>query len=241
MARRIHISAVRAGDIALDSAQAHHARDVLRLPDGTEVEVFDDSGATAMGILHYGESNGANVRIAHIDPDAVHAGLRWIIAAAVPKGDRADWMIEKLSELGTSAFIPLQTTRSIVLPEGRSKRERWMRIAVESAKQSRRRGVMAIESLTSLNDAIQAAIKTSESAAWVLATEVPGESIQEKIAKRPGAQTLTLFVGPEGGWTADELALFNRHGVAPVRLGYTILRIETAAIAIAAIVSTSLA
>ena len=79
-------------------------------------------------------------------------GLSWTVAAAVPKGERADWMVEKLSELGCHAFVPLLAERSVVQPKGTGKRDRWLRLATESAKQCRRRGVMRIESPTTLDE-----------------------------------------------------------------------------------------
>ena len=157
VARRVHVPAVRPGELLLDASQAHHARAVLRLGDGATVEVFDDAGNVASGTLAFDGARGAIVRVERIDLSAAEAaaaeGLRWSVAAAVPKGERADWMVEKLSELGCAAFIPLAAARSVVLPEGRSnKRDRWARIAAESAKQSRRRGVMRIAELTPLTE-----------------------------------------------------------------------------------------
>ena len=237
VARRIHIPVLHAGDIALDAAQAHHARDVLRLADGAEVEAFDDHGATAAATLIYGNAGETAVRVAHINVEPARSKLKWIVASAVPKGDRADWMIEKLSELGASAFIPLETARAIVIPEGKNKRDRWTRIAIESAKQSRRHGVMTIEPLTLLMDAIQIATAATGSAVWVFTTELAGKPIREMIAAAPNVGILTLFIGPEGGWTPTELTAFEAHDVSPVRLGDWILLIETAAVASAAIVS----
>src|SRR5687767_15989799 len=96
----------------------------------------------------------ASVRVGSVD-EAGPRGLDWTIAAAVPKGDRADWMVEKLSELGVEEFIPLASARSVVLPEGRNKRERWVRIATEAAKQSRRGGVMRVGELTPVAEALK--------------------------------------------------------------------------------------
>lgn len=246
MARRIHISQLRLGDNPLDSAQAHHARDVLRLADGTSVEVFDDAGASASGVLlHVGPRDMA-VRVTQIDSPAAQSALQWAVASAVPKGDRADWMVEKLSELGATAFIPLAAARSVVLPEGRSKHERWVRIATESAKQSRRSGVMRIETLTPLAAMVHRAQSENggmdrhsggRHAAWFLTTELPGAPIAEAAAAARGIASLTLFVGPEGGWTQAELDVFGSAGMSAVRLGATILRIETAAIAGGAVIA----
>ena len=88
-------------------------------------------------------------------------------------------MVEKLSELGAAAFIPLITARSVVHPEGRGKRDRWQRLATESAKQSRRVGVMRIEELTKLEDALAAAA----GAGWYLSPGDDAVGVSEAVAE----------------------------------------------------------
>ncbi len=236
MIRRIHTPVLLEGDNPLAPVQAHHARTVLRLGDGDEVEIFDNAGRTAAGILRFRGESDTVVQVQAIVPAAADcAGLRWSVASAIPKGERADWMVEKLSELGAHAFIPLATARSVVLPEGKSKRERWVRIATESAKQSRRPGVMRIDPLTPLDQAVRA-VASGESTGWCLATTeaaVPIASAARGHAKRP----LTLFVGPEGGWTAEEMSAMTGEGLLAAKLTNTTLRVETAAVAAAAVVA----
>ena len=168
--------------------------------------------------------NGSGDRVV-VDVESVErraAGRSITVASAVPKGDRADWMIEKLSELGVAAFIPLRTARSVVHPEGAGKLDRWNRIAVEAAKQSRRNGVMRIEPLASLTS--------------LLPKIEPGEGIFFSTGDAPIVGTITapkastLLIGPEGGWTADEEAAMRSRGLTPASPVPTILRIETAAV-----------
>jgi 16S rRNA (uracil1498-N3)-methyltransferase len=237
VARRIHVRHLQLGQpVALDSSEAHHARDVLRLADGAGVEVFDDAGAVGRGVLIL-SGDGAFVRV---EEDGVvpspAVGVSLVVAAAVPKGDRADWMVEKLSELGVAEFVPLAAARSVVLPEGRGKRDRWLRIATEAAKQSRRVGVMRITELMAMNNAIARA--TPAGAAWFLSTEEEqGTPIGHALARLPRGQAITAFIGPEGGWTVQERQRFTAAGAIPVWLTRTILRVETAAVATAAAVA----
>jgi 16S rRNA (uracil1498-N3)-methyltransferase len=233
----------------LDAPQAHHARAVLRLGDGAAVEVFDDAGNVASGTLAFDGARGAIVRVERIDLAAADAaaaeGLRWSVAAAVPKGERADWMVEKLSELGCAAFIPLATARSVVLPEGRNKRDRWARIAAESAKQSRRRGVMRIEELTPLTELLARGTAHVTGAAgpdgrpqgWFLSIQPDAIPVRAAIGFEL-CDPFLLAIGPEGGWTPEELAALTAAGLTPVGLTRTILRVETAAVAAGAIVAT---
>src|SRR5678816_394715 len=115
------------------------------------------------------------------------------------RGDRADWMVEKLSELGVLEFVPLAAARSVVLPERRGKRDRWLRIATEAAKQSRRAGVMRITELAPLDDALVRA--KAAGAAWFLSTEEEyATPIGEAVGRTPPRNGITAFIGPEGGW-----------------------------------------
>jgi 16S rRNA (uracil1498-N3)-methyltransferase len=253
VARRIHVDHVRVGEVALDAAQAHHARNVLRLADGARVDVFDDAGAAGVGRLVVRGAGDVAVIVETVEHAAGFAGsgvaFEWAVASAVPKGERSDWMVEKLSELGAAAFVPLAAARSVVLPEGRNKRERWERIATESAKQSRRIGVMRVAPLTPIGHAIaDASGGKAEGPArgWYLSTQgdaMPVADAADRWADAAanaaeGAALLTLFVGPEGGWAPQELERFAAARLTAVALTSTILRVETAAVAAAAVVAT---
>ena len=86
--------------------------------------MFNAQGNIATGTLRWSETDGAAVSVGAVIVPSCQ-GVALTIASAVPKGERADWMVEKLSELGTSEFLPLATARAVVLPQGKGKRERW--------------------------------------------------------------------------------------------------------------------
>ena len=225
---RAHVASLAdatAGQIVpLDPAQARHLVRARRLGDGATVVAFDDAGRAAPAVLC--DRGGAwTLRLtADATSNAGDAGdAALTVYAAVPKGARADWMVEKLCELGVGRFVPLACARSVVEPGG-GKLARFARVAREAAKQSRRRGVMRVDALTPLAAAIDEACDS----AAVLTTEQPGGLLW---ALAPAA----VFVGPEGGWTPDELEAFAAAGVAPATLGETVLRVETAAVAAASL------
>ncbi len=232
--RRIHIPHLTEGDLVLPKAEAHHLRDVLRLQAGAVIELFTDDGRTAEATLLSMTAGEVVARVLRIaQPER---GWAWTIASAVPKGERAEWMIEKISELGAEAFIPLAASRSVVLPEGKNKLQRWQRIATESARQSRRPGVMRIAPLTSVQDAIR-----ETRIGGYLSTAPDAISIHRMLSTDLATRdALCLFIGPEGGWTDVEMALFEDAGLRGLRLTDTILRVETAAVAAAALVATRL-
>ena len=247
MARRLHTASLSPGLVALDAVQAHHARHVLRLSDGDAVEVFDDAGRTGAGVVVLpaddgDDHGGLSVRVDAVREPAPMAGrVALTVAAAVPKGDRADWMVEKLSELGCDAFVPLLADRSVVQPKGTGKRDRWVRLATESAKQCRRPGVMRVAEPATLAAALAELAGTTDSTpgvGWFMDTGPDAVAVRRLLlAAPPAGGRLTLFVGPEGGWTAGEVGRMRAAGLTAVSLTPTILRVETAAVAAAACVA----
>src|SRR5271170_574228 len=175
--RRILVSKAVVGRIELGLAEAHHLRDVLRLGAGAEVEVFDKAGDSGRARIVAADGRGVTVEVEKIDRAAA-GKCRLTIAAAVPKAARADWMIEKLGELGVDVFVPLTTRRSVVAPKGSAKNERWNRLAAESARQSGRSGVMRIEPLVDLPQWIEQALAVAIEI-WHLSPEENSASIFE--------------------------------------------------------------
>ena len=230
--RRIHVTRLFTGEVPLDPRQLHHIVHVLRLGSGAAVEVFDDSGRTASGILVESDKSFF-VRVDQVQ-DRSTQKLQLIVASAIPKGDRGDWMVEKLSEIGVDRFIPLITDRSVVLPSGTNKTDRWNRLAIEAAKQSKREGMMEIASLTELHTVVEQASENG-----LFFSTRPDAAPVRDISIKPAADCY-LLIGPEGGWTETELASMESGGLTAVSLGKNILRIETAAVAASAIVQSLL-
>ncbi len=193
---------------------------------GDDVELFDSAGTVGEGAIINDSSNQLVVNITRVRASSVTARSLHI-ASAVPKSSRADWLIEKLCELGVARFTPLATERAVVLPEGTGKRDRWQRIAEEAARQSGRAGVMAIDTLTPLDKMLAGEPGVFGS------TQPPAEPLAAILSRE--AATPTILIGPEGGWSDSEIAKLTTAGWRAVTLGPTTLRIETAAIAAAAI------
>jgi 16S rRNA (uracil1498-N3)-methyltransferase len=203
------------------------------------VEVFDEVGRTAVGRIAASDAKKVVVRVQRVE-ESHEARFEWWVAAAVPKGTRGDWMVEKLSELGASRFVPLITGRSVVSVEGKNKLARWERLAGEAAKQSKRRGVMKIGEAVE----IERFVAELQPPGWYLSLDDRALNISDMVRSFVGNQTgskLALLIGPEGGWTNGEIAMFNDAGLTGVRMGGTILRVETAAVAAAAIVAAMVA
>jgi 16S rRNA (uracil1498-N3)-methyltransferase len=225
---------------SLHGEQANHLIRVLRAEIGTEYEVV--SGERVW-----------HARIASIDADSVEFNLLEEVhaAAALPvtlllsvfKFDRMEWAIEKCVELGVHAIQPVITRRTEKhLAQSAGKRaERWRRIALEAAKQSRASAVPAIQDPLPLKMALNETARSETSALRLLLDETEhgtmlAHAFEANAETNPVRHSIHVAVGPEGGWTAEELALFRSAGWQSVGLGPRILRAETAAIAALAII-----
>jgi 16S rRNA (uracil1498-N3)-methyltransferase len=234
MARRIHLPEFRLGTARLSDPQARYLRDVLRLQAGDPIEVFGTAGLVGHGAVSEVGRDGVVIEITEIEP-ARKSGVHLAIVAAVPKGGRADWMVEKLAELGVSEFFPLAAQRSVVAPKGDKKFERWERLATEASRQSGRDTVMEIHPLTTLKDLL--ALPTN-GVRWHLSLQEGAAGMLELLATPP--ESRLFFLGAGGGWGVEENKLFESAGSPGVRLTDTTLRIETAALAAAAIAAVAM-
>lgn len=160
-------------------------------------------------------------------------GLR--LAVAMPKGERGDWLVEKCAELGAENIVPLRCSRGQVIP-GDGKIERWRRKADEAARQSGQSTTTRVSPPCTLNDALDGAIARGPvfhgdprcEALSLLQALHALHSDQAEVA------SVTIFIGPEGGFTAEEIREIETRGGRAVRVARSILRVETAAVAAAA-------
>jgi 16S rRNA (uracil1498-N3)-methyltransferase len=219
----------------LTGDQAAHLSRVLRAQPG---QIFD---VVSNGFLHRAEvltvSDREVVFTLHEELEA-DAALPVHLLLAVFKFDHLEWGIEKATELGAARITPVLARRTEKhLALAASKRvDRWRRIALESSKQSRRTDVPAIDDAQTLKAALQEVIAPTK----LLLAETEQENSISAALNASTGQSIALAIGPEGGWTADEMQLFTEHGWQHVTLGPRILRAETAAIAALAICSALL-
>jgi 16S rRNA (uracil1498-N3)-methyltransferase len=223
----------------LTGDQATHLARVLRAEPG---QIYD---VVANGFLHRAE-------IATVTDAEVHfllheelesdSALPLHLLLAVFKFDHMEWAIEKATELGIARITPILARRTEKhLAQSASKRvERWRRIALEASKQSRRTTIPEIADPIPLRQALE----QEQSPTRILLSETEqATSITAALLKAKSSSQETdtaLAIGPEGGWTPEEITLFAQHDWQPVTLGPRILRAETAAIAAIAITSAHL-
>jgi 16S rRNA (uracil1498-N3)-methyltransferase len=226
MHRRCYLPSFSQGECRIEGPEAHHLSTVLRAAVGDTVELFDGQGNMATATINAVTKKNVivDIRDVHHTPAAPH---QLTLATAVPKGERCDWLVEKATELGVTRWVPLITERSTVDPRD-SKLDRLRQTVISACKQSGRNWLMEISPVTPW---AQFLANFGPEQRFLVAA--PGSDRQFTPAvSRPAA--LTVAIGPEGGWTDDELDSARQHGAEIVSLGPQILRIETAAIAVAA-------
>lgn len=233
MTRRRWIADEVSGDrAALLGAHASHLVRVLRARVGQQFDISAGDRVRRGTVVDVAEDR---VEFQLAEDIAVDEAAQVVVLLSVFKFDRMEWAIEKCVELGASRIVPIIARRSDShLAKAAEKRiERWRRIAVQAAEQSRRASPPAIDSPAKLTPALLATIPGTK---IVLAESEQHLALRHAVRESAAGDPIALAVGPEGGWTDDELALFSREHWKNASLGPTILRAETAAIAALAIV-----
>ena len=215
-----------AGSVILDDSEAHHLIHVLRGKVGETVELFNGAGLVATCRIESIRKRDVLLEATSVWLDPVQT-RSLTLATAVPKGDRFDWLIEKATELGVSRYVPIITERSIVEPRA-GKLDKLRSVVVAACKQSKRNHLMEITPLTRWSDALQIGVADHRR----LIAHPQGKASSVFGTTDDNLPTI-VFVGPEGGFSEIEIQTAIDSGVEPIQLGHQILRIETAAIAIA--------
>ena len=236
MTRRRWIADEVSGNRAiLTGSHAEHLARVLRARVGQEFDI-----ATGLAVRKSRITSIAESRVEFELGEEVLAATaaKITLALAVFKFDRMEWAIEKCTELGVAHIVPVIAQRTdLHLAAAAIKRtERWRRIARQAAEQSRRAAPPEIAAPVELPEALglPGAVRI------VLAESEEKALLRDVLESLPQEADIVLAVGPEGGWTVDELQSFHQAGWTPASLGRTVLRAETAAIAATAIATSEL-
>jgi 16S rRNA (uracil1498-N3)-methyltransferase len=214
------------GAVTLAGSEAHHLLHVMRAKPGLEVVLFDGRGGEYRARVSRCDRSTVEFAVGEKLDVERELACTITLAVALPKGDRQRWLIEKAVELGVSRLVPLSTERSV----GDGLSAKHERQVIETSKQCGRNRLMELR----------------EPVDW--AAFITEAALGRRIVAHPGGQPLvnldvrlagdlTIAVGPEGGFTEDEITLAVEAGWERVDLGSRILRIETAAVALASAVT----
>lgn len=209
----------------LQGDEARHATRVMRLGAGDAVTLFDGTGWEYTAVVRSVARSEIELVVTAAESIDREAPVRVTLGVAMPKGDRQKVLVEKLTELGVACLTPLVTERSVAQPKA-SGVEKLRRTVIEASKQCGRNRLMQIDEPTPL----QAFLERCDADRRLIAhphrdRQAPATSVEGPVA---------VAIGPEGGFTEDEVAAAEAAGWGAVSLGRAILRVETAAIAAAA-------
>lgn len=233
--RRFFIETPLLPEIVIQGQDARHISKVLRLQVGDKLILVAPDGSTGIGVI---TNLGDEVTLQLLETiiEEKEAPVNVYLAQGLPKSDKMDYIVQKAVELGVRGIYPMAAEHCVVQydqAKQKSRRERWQKIAVEAAKQCGRAVVPVVEPVASL-----ANILTSidpETIVLMLYEGQAAQGLKQALAEHPGKNYL-LLIGPEGGFSAKEVALCENHGVFVVTMGPRILRTETAALAGVAVV-----
>ena len=234
-ARRFFVEGVRAtGErVTIGGADARKIVTVLRLKDGDAIELVDSAGTRFDARLRVDDTEvSAALLAAHVNEKA---GSRSIdVAQAVPKGQKMDFVVEKATELGARAIVPFTSERSVAHASGTTKVDRWRRLARTAAQQCGRSLVPAIDGVRSYDELLaRFAQYDTVLFPWEVALAQPLRETLPPLLE--GAAKVLVVIGPEGGFSHAEADMAADRGAHLLWLGPRILRTETAAMVLLAI------
>lgn len=224
---RIHIEqALVTGERAVLSESAfRHVVQVLRLEQGEALTLFNGYGGEYDATLEVIGKREAHVRVGAHHTTERESALAITLLQGISKGERMDWCVQKATETGVAAIVPVVTEYGAVKLDAERwarKREHWQGVVTAAAEQSGRTRVPPVAAVTDFS----ACLKTAAPGALKLILDPDVESTLEAVKPHPN---VVLLIGPEGGFSPAELAQAKQAGFLPLRLGPRILRTETAA------------
>jgi 16S rRNA (uracil1498-N3)-methyltransferase len=217
------------GLVVLQGPEAHHLATVSRVRAGERVCLFNGDGHEYPAVVTEVHRRSVTLQVFPAQTPARELPFRLEVAAPLPKGDRAQFLLEKLTELGAAEFVPLRTRRSIVHPR-ETRLDKLERYVVEASKQCGRNVLLSVKPLTDWET-------------YCSRVDLPAL----RLLAHPGGmatvpamtEDAVVAVGPEGGFTEEEVEQGRQAGWRLVGLGTRILRVETAALVLAALLSHS--
>ena len=218
-------------DVAIiDGAELHHLRDVMRLRVGATIALLTPHNVEHLARIECFENDRAIVRIQKTATAAEVPPL--ILATAIIKGPRMDFIVEKAAELGVTELWPMLCARSVVRAPGLERISRWRRLAIAAAKQSLAPTALELHEPMRFEDLIETfARDTLESASKLKLICTMGAEPIASVVRRLKPHSIVVACGPEGDFTDSEIDLAKDAGFVPASLGNNRLRSETAAIA----------
>jgi 16S rRNA (uracil1498-N3)-methyltransferase len=234
-----YCESLKSDDVTVSDAEAHHLIHVLRCRVGTQVTLFDGHGTEAtadvISVTRRDLTCAIRSRIQHPRPSRPE----FTVIASPPKADRLKMMVEKLTEIGVDRLVLLNTSRTVTTP-GETRLDKIHSNMIAACKQCRRPFFMELSPLQSMQAALSELQSLTTNPLICIAHPETNNSVTELFSQAQITRPVAVLIGPEGGFTEDEVHAAMSCGAVPVSWPHTILRIETAAIVFAALLMSRL-
>lgn len=223
--------------INITGEDVKHIQKVLRMQPGEPLTICDGNGSDYDVVIERFESDHIVTSIKAITAALTEPPIEVVLYQGIPKGDKMEFIIQKCVELGITKIVPVITDRTVVKFENQKealkKADRWRKIAAEAAKQCNRGILPDVSEPLQFKKAIET-VKTFD--ARFIPYECEKENSLKKHLMTFSGKKIAIFIGPEGGFTEEEIEFSKSNNIIPVTLGPRILRTETAGIAVLAII-----
>ena len=233
--RRLFIPGKLADTVTLSGGDAHHLGYTLRARVGKRCVVVDSERQIASMEITGFTADTVTLRLVERLEADTEPPIRLTLAVCLLKSDKMEFVVQKAVELGATEIIPVQMRRSVVKLEGAKiakRTQRWQTIAEAAAKQSRRAVVPIVREPMTMEQAIQFAAANSDVRLLPYELQEEDGSTRELMESIRSGNSVSVFIGPEGGFEPGEVELAKAAGVHPISLGKRILRTETAALVV---------
>ncbi|MBI9016937.1 MAG: 16S rRNA (uracil(1498)-N(3))-methyltransferase [Phycisphaerae bacterium] len=237
--KRFYHSPIKQPIIEISGTEAHHITNVMRLSPGTQIEIFDGLGTLAKGVIGTTSKKMVIIEISDLQKLQQRQTGKVTIVASIAKTDRFDWLISKCTELGVDRICPAIFDRTVKQPKNPKIIDRFNNLAISAAKQCKSLFIPEIDRPAPL-ESIIAKLKQEQPNAWLItgSLEKDTKNIKQIISETTPPDYIAI-IGPEGGITEAENQMLSDNNSTGIKLTNTILRTETAAIAIATILCTA--
>ena len=221
-------SSIKDNTAVIDGSEARHILRVLRRGAGDSLYLLDEDGGEYQAVITAHTSQQVEVRLLEKLPPRELSSTRVILAQAVPKAQKMDHIVQKATELGVDSVIPFFSSRTGPrLSDDRLQKKchRWQKIALESTKQCGRKDVATVEPIVRVEEIIEK--RYNNILKIILWEDEKNRRLQDVLQNGKQCRNIMLLIGPEGGFTAEEVSLAKEGGFLSVSLGRNILRTET--------------
>lgn len=214
--------------LILDDQAAHHVSRVLRAKIGDSLVIFNGEGGEYLAKITHIDKKKVEVKIGEFDAREVESPLHIHLAQGIARGEKMDFIMQKAVELGTTAITPLITTRcNVRLDKDREEKryKHWQAVIIGASEQSGRNRLPTLSGPVDLTEWLA---KVKADYRFILSPHEEKSVLPKAI---PAGSSIILLIGPEGGFTDEEVAFAIKNGFIPMCLGKRVLRTETASIA----------